>query len=829
MQLSLLLALAKKDPPNLDAVAISPTVGWLLLACAICAALLFTMHAEKWRRWWLTSEDPRGIAVFRVVFVFFVICNINGMWEFFEYLYTDEGIFTSDVARHIYARHQFAGYGDGLSPDDPRGFYDAAAWWQFLRGPKYSLLYFWDSPTFFWAHLWAFEIAAVLFMIGFRTRLFGVLTWFLMNGILVRNHLAWEGTELVFRCMLAYLVVARSGHAYSVDNWLRCRRLRKQGRLSERDGPGGGAGLAPSEAHPEGLEPIYRLIPSWPRKLIMLQLATIYLTTGTLKTGGVWMRGDALYYALNLDHFYRLPPQYLASLVGTWLFRAMTWAVKIGQIGFSAVIFGLVARWVIAQNFAPLSAVKRWLARGAFVGLIAATTGIIAVAYHVHITPKVGVGVFASAWVALWLGLWALWRKLERAPFVIHQVFGRKLRRPAVIDRVWVCKWILGRRVLLVWHLAFHAHIITLMNVGQFQTGMMACTFAFLEGREIASLLRDVGYRLAQVFPRSFGRVLPRRVVERAPITPAADPSLPRHHHDRVALPDWAVLLGLGGVLAGILTRVWVEPTWDYRYIWVATAAALLGVMLWRRRGTARAKDEGERSGPVWAYGPIGRLLIGGLIVWHLCAVVVWLMPNKDSLSTFRGPARKAVAHYLKVTTTSQGWGMFAPNPPRRNVFMKVLVVDRNGEVWDLRTDLYAPENKPIPWIWNTRQRKMNRRIIGGESGPSYYRKWYARWECRKWAREHGGEAPFEVKLVKIWYAIPSPEQTREQGHYVAEELLERTGHEEVVHTARCSRETMGQLPNFIRERDGLPLLDEGEYRPWHKHKRRKWEERQAN
>lgn len=157
-----LLALAE-DYPNLDALAISPTVGWLMLACAICVALIFVMHAEKWRRWWLTPEDPRGIAVFRVAFVFFTICNINGMWEFFEFLFTDEGIFTTDVARQVYASHQFAGYGDGLRPDDPEGFYDLAAFWQFLKGPKYSLLFFWDSPTFFWAHLIAFELCAIMF------------------------------------------------------------------------------------------------------------------------------------------------------------------------------------------------------------------------------------------------------------------------------------------------------------------------------------------------------------------------------------------------------------------------------------------------------------------------------------------------------------------------------------------------------------------------------------------------------------------------------------------------------------------------------------------
>ncbi|WP_299006919.1 hypothetical protein, partial [uncultured Caulobacter sp.] len=78
---------------------------------------------------------------------------------------------------------------------------------------------------------------------------------------------------------------------------------------------------------PQGLQAVYRLIPSWPRKLIMLQLATIYITTGMLKTGGVWMAGDSLYYAMNLDHFYRFEglTQWVSALFATTLFRWMTW------------------------------------------------------------------------------------------------------------------------------------------------------------------------------------------------------------------------------------------------------------------------------------------------------------------------------------------------------------------------------------------------------------------------------------------------------------------------------------------------------------------------
>jgi hypothetical protein len=794
-----LLALSDRIP-NEQAIALSPTVGWLLLATATFAVLTFVLTADRWRRWWLSAEDPRGIAIFRIVFAFFVIANINDQWECFEFLYTDEGIFTADVARQLFAAEQFAGFGDGLTADDPWGFYDLHAVWEFVKGPRWSLLFFWDSPTFFWAHLVAFHIAAISLLVGFRTRTMGVLTWFLMNGILVRNHLAWEGTEIVYRCFLAYLVVARSGHAYSVDNWLRCRKLRRQGRLSERDGEGGGAGAPPSDAHPSGLEAVYRLIPSWPRKLIMLQLATIYFTTGALKNGSVWMSGDSLYYALNLDHFYRVPPQLMSSLIGTTLFRGMTYAVKFGQMLFPLIIVGMIVRWTIAQRLPEIVGWRRWAMRACFVALVGLTTAIGVVTWPVHFTPPVPAWLFAASWIALWGGLWLLWRKLTYRPWTIRGV---------LVDRTFVCKWVLGRRVLLVWHIAFHAHIFTLMNVGQFQTGMLAATFAFLEGREIATMLRDIGHWLA----RWKVPFIPASAAAGLPVLPAEDPHLPRLHRDDARLPLWALLTALGGVLVGILVQVRFAPSWDFRLVFVATAAFLAGVAFvrWRRSAGRTIPDQQ----PPWAYGPLGRLIVGGLVVWQLTAVATWLVPDKDCVSSFRPQARKVFAFWLTRTTTDQGWGMFAPNPPRSNVFLKVLVTDADGEVWDLRTDVYAQERKPIPWIWNTRVRKMNRRIVGGESGDTeWYRKWYSRYECRQWAREHGGEAPRKVELVKIWYAIPSPEETRRKGYYVAEDLLDRTGHERITHVENCDHTVMGQLPNTIRERDGLPLLEPGEYRP---------------
>jgi hypothetical protein len=369
------------------------------------------------------------------------------------------------------------------------------------------------------------------------------------------------------------------------------------------------------------------------------------------------------------------------------------------------------------------------------------------------------------------------------------------------------------------------------MNIGQFQTGMLATGLFFLHGHEAAHFVRWCGRGLARI-----GIPVPEDVKRGEPPVPSEDPTLPHLHRDAVKLPQWAMLATLGIVLVGILVKVLVQPEWNWLRIWYAAGLFLAGVAFQRWR-TLRGRqlpvthvpDTGAPRMP-WAYGPFGRFVIGTLIVWHISAVVTWLLPEKDSLHAFRGEARKVYAFYLTRTQTDQGWGMFAPNPPRSNVFLKVLVHDQDGEVYDMRTDVYAPERKPIPWIWNDRMRKMNRRIIGGESGNTqWYRKWYARWHCRQWQLEHEGRMPEKVELVKVWYSIPSPEETAKKGYYVPEDLLERTGKEKIEHTERCRGTVMGQLPNEIRERHGLPALPDGvEYKPWIKHKKRAWERKLA-
>ena len=914
--LNALLLLDDEKVPNEEALAIAPLVGWLFLVGTIAVVVLFILNSEWWRRWWLVVEDPRAVALWRIVFGFFVICNMNDFYEYWTFLFTDEGIFTADVARQVHASGQFQGFGDGLTEDDPWGFFDFWAVIEFLKGPKYSLLYIWDSPTAFWIHMGAFQLCAVLFMIGFRTRLMGVLTFFLMNSIFFRNHLFWEGTELVYRVYLAYLICAKSGHAYSVDNWLRCRKLRKQGLLSERGGPGNGAGVAPSEEHPNGLQAIYRLIPAWPRRLAIVQLAATYIVTGILKNGSVWAKGDAVYYAWNMDHFYRFYPQRITAIIGTNFMRIVTWYSHWGEALFFLVVFGVLTHWAATEKVPRSSPAKRIVVNLCWAAIIAISAAVIWVTWSVHFTPQIPREVFVGGWVWLLVAIWGLWVRIDREPLkltgregmwilwlvlvavvdlllwlllfpllnakeamtpiwvsrklgimaawtavavlvplltlkfmpaVARFVRGLPLLRLVltdafidgkhVIDRKWIASWVLGRRIWVIWHISLQGGIFFLMNIGQFQTGMLSQSLVYLYGAEAAVIVLWLARRV-------------RLTTETEPI-PAEDPTLPHHKRDAAKMPQWAMLIGAGVFLIGALVRIRVEPEWEWRWVWVAGFAFLAGVACWNWVSTkGKRLPTPEKEEPLravwpdgknlrldepsprmpWAYGPFGRFIISSLLIWHIVGVTIWLLPDKNCLDPWRNPARQVWTKWLTTTQTDQGWGMFAPNPPRTNVFLKVLVTDESGEVFDLKTDVYAEERRPIPWIWNDRMRKMNRRIIGGESGNTqWYRKWYARYICRQWALEHEGQGPRKVELVKVWYRMPSPEETWKHGYYDTWDLLARTGAEKIEHTEHCKRTVQGQLPNWIRERHGLdPLPDDWEYKPWIKHKKNKWDREMA-
>ncbi|EDM78783.1 hypothetical protein PPSIR1_32332 [Plesiocystis pacifica SIR-1] len=941
MSLSL-LALAE-DVPNYDAIALSPGVGWMLLAAVTCLSLFFIAHRDSWRELFLRLDDPRPMAAMRIAFGFVALCNVNGLWELYSYLFTDEGLFPTDVAQHFRARGQFAGFGDGVAETDPWGFFSSGAAWEWIKGPNWSLLLFDSSPTFFWTYWVVLQVAMLCLIFGFQTKWIKWIAWFLYMGLILRNTLFWEATENVYRVFFLYLCLSRCGEAWSVDNWLRCRRLRKRGRLSEPGKPGEGAG-----AIVEGkvYEPIYRRIPGWPRMLVILNVATLYCATGTLKNGPIWNQGHAFYYSFNLDHFYRLPPQQLSALFGTTLFRLNTWVVHWWEALFPVMVLAMIVRWYRREQRPRLEGARLWLARLGLGGFVACFYAIILYSYPVHYkVPKNGLKALGFIEIpperALLTVQLIVAAVIPLAALIVVAGF-RALRRRADtpraergalpwLDLEWVCRWILGRRVWLLLGMIFHGHLILTMNIGWFSPGLLACYFAFLNGEELAMLLTKIG----EAFHRWFRLPVPKHVAE-GRWRPAADPRFPRRLRWRGAnagapvddpdlgagksirdgfrLPDKVLFTCLGVILIGVLARVYtnediwrsiarevrrakitvpaglldqdtiLNPNWfvamaaviaivvmvmrvrakrDFNAYFIPVLLMAVGGVAWLAaadkthvawglpicgllaflacRGPLDDADEAESarlaSAKPWAYGPVGRTVIIFLTTYHISAVATTQFPDKDSWSTFRRPINETYKHWLRTSQTTQGWGMFAPNPPRRNVFLRAIVVDQEGERWDLNTDVYAcfaPDATdeicdsvyPIPWIWYSRQRKMNRRIAGSEGGKgSWYQKWHARYLCRKWELEHDGVLPQRVELYKIHYPIPAPDKVF-MNAYDPKTQYNRFGNHKKIHTTNCLTAPLAQSTNEVRARYGFEPREEKDIHLWSKHRCRKWEEK---
>jgi len=213
-----------------------------------------------------------------------------------------------------------------------------------------------------------------------------------------------------------------------------------------------------------------------------------------------------------------------------------------------------------------------------------------------------------------------------------------------------------------------------------------------------------------------------------------------------------------------------------------------------------------DRPDRRWAY-PLWLMLLMSLAVgYHTMILLVHNLPNKGlskGLHTFFSEKFQA-ANYMRATGNSQSWAMFAPNPHRSNLFMRVLVKDKDGEIWDLAHDMYG--RREYPYLFYSRMGKINRRIID-EKG---YRKHYAAWVCRDWEMTHDGEAPEEVQFIKMWTQVPPPEKSYKYMGYDPMKLYLNQREEDAI---RCSTTYHAQLPDDIRERLGLEPLPSGRYR----------------
>ncbi len=233
-----------------------------------------------------------------------------------------------------------------------------------------------------------------------------------------------------------------------------------------------------------------------------------------------------------------------------------------------------------------------------------------------------------------------------------------------------------------------------------------------------------------------------------------------------------------------------------------------------------------DQPGRRWAYPNWWKVIVSAFILFHGAVLLIHNLPGKGLSKGVHKTFNKKLqaSKYMRATGNTQSWAMFAPNPHRSNIFMKVLVKDKNGEIWDLKHDIH--NKRSYPYLWYDRMGKINRRIVDQKG----YRRHYAAWVCRQWEKEHGGEAPEEVQFIKMWTRIPNPRKiiTEAKGNIFmmgydpgALHLYQREEDE-----IRCKTTRHAQLPNYLRERYGLEQAPERHFKGLHI--RTWWDQKEA-
>ncbi|MGK4008640.1 DCC1-like thiol-disulfide oxidoreductase family protein [Sorangium sp. So ce1036] len=255
--------------------------------------------------------DARSLGLFRISFALVLIADLFTRWRWVRDFYSNEGVLPNH--NHLFN----------------------------LRDKEQVFSLFHAFSTVGEAHF-AFSltlVAYVLFLIGYRTRVFHVLSVVLLVSLTSRNILLENAGNYAAIALLALTAFLPCGSRFSLDSLRASMALRDEQRDTE---------LNDSSTTPEAEVQAGRL-PGWsPTSLaalaVLLQLGLIYLCSALQQRGDAWRDGTAFYYALHVDRW--------ASDAGAWLRGALPLGTLTGlTYGFRAMELAIPALLFVPAFF----------------------------------------------------------------------------------------------------------------------------------------------------------------------------------------------------------------------------------------------------------------------------------------------------------------------------------------------------------------------------------------------------------------------------------------------------------------------------------------------
>lgn len=171
-----------------------------------------------------------------------------------------------------------------------------------LYDPSYWSLYrLSGDPTFVSLLLLLQAVAAIAFLVGYRTRVASIVLLVLFWSVQARNPLTNTGGDVLIRNLLAWCCLLPMGARFSWE--ARQRSRRGLGDFEGNSGEHGWVTLASAG--------------------LVLQLVVMYFFAGIAKCNGYWLKGDALDWCLQYEFYLKPAGYYLQQF--PWALPLITW------------------------------------------------------------------------------------------------------------------------------------------------------------------------------------------------------------------------------------------------------------------------------------------------------------------------------------------------------------------------------------------------------------------------------------------------------------------------------------------------------------------------
>jgi predicted DCC family thiol-disulfide oxidoreductase YuxK len=317
------------------------------------------------------SLDPRWLGLFRVAFGCLLISELMYRWSYARLLFSNDGVLPNHFSL-------FAPMGQDL----------------------FSVYHVFSSIEE--VHV-AFALTLVVFVcftVGYRTRLFHILSAILITSLHSRNLFTENGGSVVTHSLATWTVFLPLGQCFSID------ALRRSFAAEQEHSP---AELNRNE--PRRVQPFVSIVVVG----LLLQWSIIYFFNFVHKTGVGWQNHSAIYYFLYQDR--------IVTSLGVWAREHVPYGVFTLLTRMTLLVEGTLS-FILLVPFA-----QKWLRRVAFV---------LAVGLHGNIALLSRLGPFSYVMVLFFLMLFG-----QEELDWLGRWFGRPARAVTVIFDAdcGICLW----------------------------------------------------------------------------------------------------------------------------------------------------------------------------------------------------------------------------------------------------------------------------------------------------------------------------------------------------------------------------------------------------